>query len=127
MPKFEVGLHSISGQNLEQSENQKETSDLDFTSTEDGQWWAEIAIHADIEDNGSLEVAVYFEAERVCVGWLDEWGDWRVRIEGLRRPQREGLVSFEVVNRPVRLRAGTHIAVPMSRQQLINEVERGRG
>ena len=25
-----------------------------------GSWWAELAIHADISDGGSLEVAVYF-------------------------------------------------------------------
>ena len=107
-----VGLHT--GYNAEHSESSDDPAlREEVVQYSEEQWWAELAIHADIEDGGALEVAIYFEAERVCVGWLDEWGDWRVRIEGLRRPKREGLVNFEAVARPVRLRAeSAHLSIP---------------
>ena len=84
-------------------------------------------MHADIEDEGVLEVALYLEAERIKVGYLDPWGDWRVRLNGLRPPQRRGLISFEAIARPVRLRAESQmIEAPQSHSAIRDAVERER-
>ena len=72
---------------------------------------------------GDLLKLLFTSAERVCVGWLD-MGRRRVRIEAY-----DALIErvWYLKARPVCLAESTHIAVPMSRQQLIDEVERGRG
>ena len=91
-------------------------------------WWVELAVHADLEDEGTLEVAVYLDARRLVVGLLDEWGDWAPRIENLPYPEEGRTLRFEVQARPVRLRAETApLQAPMNRLGLLNEVERQRG
>ena len=96
--------------------------------TEGDGWWADVAVHADVSDEGTLEIALYFEAQRVAIGYLDQWGDWNGRLNHLRVPVRKGLVSFEVAARPVRLRAeSTLFEIPIGGVELTRLVEKERG
>jgi formylglycine-generating enzyme required for sulfatase activity len=69
---------------------------------QDGMWWFQIEIHGHGDHPEGVEIALYLYNRRLEVGNLDEWGDWSVRVCGLKLKAGEH-VCFEVRSRHPRL------------------------
>ena len=67
-------------------------------------WWFQVDVHAEGEDLMGVEVAIYLQSRRLKVGELDDWGDWSLRLDGLKISAGEE-VMFEVRSKSPRLSA----------------------